>query len=260
MKVKKRVFLKIGAALLGTGMAAFLLFAATSFLGDPISGSLAKVAIHEYVAQHYPEREFEIGEIKYNFKFGEYSAKVSDPTSRDTQFLVSWEGNGCSDNYEYAVLDGWNTMDRLAEECAEEIKPLLSSAEGLEQAAFTVTLSNETQENGITPKPALDVSFEKEMASDFTLIIRADSPNPSIEEAARMLEAADQTLKANGYFLAEYTIDLQDSEQEDHCLLISDVTPELIEEGNLVKRFYQCESSDLPQEGEPFVRFYPIVD
>ena len=147
-----------------------------------------------------------------------------------------------------------------AEECAEEIKPLLSSAEGLEQAAFTVTLSNETQENGITPKPALDVSFEKEMASDFTLIIRADSAIPSIEEAARMLEAADQTLKANGYFLAEYTIDLQDSEQEDHCLLISDVTPELIEEGNLVKRFYQCESSDLPQEGEPFVRFYPIVD
>ncbi len=241
-------------------MAAFLLFLAGSFLGNPVSGYLAKAAIHKYVAQHYPEREFEIGEIKYNFKFDVYSAKVSDPASRDTQFLVSWEGNGCSDNYEYAVLDGWNTMDRLTEECAEQIKLPLSSAEGLEQAAFTVTLSDETQENGINQKPPLDVSFEKEMSSDFALIIRADSPNPSIEEAARMLEAADQTLKANGYFLAEYTIDLQDSEQEDHCLLISDVTPELIEEGNLVKRFYQCESSDLPQEGEPFVRFYPVTN
>lgn len=123
-----------------------------------------------------------------------------------------------------------------------------------------MTLSDETQENGINQKPPLDVSFEKEMASDFTLIIRADSPDPSLEEAARMLEAADQTLKANGYLFTGYTVDLRDSEQEDHCLLISDVTPEMVEEGNLVKRLYRCESSDLSQGGEPFVRFYPVTD
>ena len=103
-----------------------LLFANALF-GNPLSAALARVSAQRYVAQEYGHLNLNIDEVGYNFKFGNYYAHVSSPTSRDTYFTVdiSMLGKVERDTYE-SVTDGFNTWGRLNEEYRGLVKETVS--------------------------------------------------------------------------------------------------------------------------------------
>ena len=112
------------------GLLCVVLFFANAFFGNPLSAVLARVAANRYVAQEYGHLDVKIDKVGYNFKFGNYYAHVSSPTSQDTYFTVdiSMLGRVERDTYE-SVTDGFNTWGRLNEEYRILIKETVSGWE-----------------------------------------------------------------------------------------------------------------------------------
>ena len=109
------------------GLLCVILFFANALFGNPLSAALARFAAQRYVAQEYGHLDVKIDEVGYNFKFGNYYAHVSSPTSQDTYFTVdiSMLGKVERDTYE-SVTDGFNTWGRLNEEYRVMVKETVS--------------------------------------------------------------------------------------------------------------------------------------
>jgi len=112
--------------IVGAAALCVVLFFANALFGNPISAVLARISVHRYVAQEYGHLDLKIDKVGYNFKDGDYYAKVSSPTSVDTHFNVdiSMLGQVKRDTYE-SVTDGWNTWDRLNDAYEELVKGVL---------------------------------------------------------------------------------------------------------------------------------------
>lgn len=59
------------------GIIVFLLGLYNAFNGNPISKAISKVKVEKYIEETYPDKDFKIDEVVYNFKFGTYYAVVS---------------------------------------------------------------------------------------------------------------------------------------------------------------------------------------
>lgn len=96
-------------------LVAFGLFIAQSFYGNPIGKALATRAAEEYVSTTYPNTDYEIMDVDYDFKSGDYAALVISPSSRDTVFRVHFSGWGKlrSDDYPYEVENKFTTYRRV---------------------------------------------------------------------------------------------------------------------------------------------------
>lgn len=114
MKTKmKRKTLKIIAAAAAFTIIAALVWMACSLLGNPVSYLLAKNNAKKYVAEKYPG--YTLGSVKYNFKFGSYTAAVEKPNSEDYKFAAYFglDGKPRGDDYETRIENCWNTQSRL---------------------------------------------------------------------------------------------------------------------------------------------------
>ena len=252
---KRRRLLKIGAALLGAGMIAFLLVLASAFVGNPVSKHIAGEEIRGHISKNYPNLELEVGEVRYNFKFSEYYAEVSSPTSKDTHFTVFWRGSECYDDYKSAVLEGWNTCGRLADEYFAQIKPLLKTIPGiLAEDGSRVDVAKEDLEEGIDIP--LDTPYQKGLPLDFTLSLYAGSAAPTLDEAAGLLEKAYRILKENGHSFTAYGVFIQNPEVDEAYVMVYDVPPEMIERGDLAEYLYECE--DAPGANDPGITVSPL--
>ncbi|MGM9941013.1 MAG: hypothetical protein ACI32N_03355 [Bulleidia sp.] len=100
----------VTAVFLIIGLAVF----ANSLVGNPVSRWIAANAVTEYVQETYGDTDFIISSVSYNFKDGNYLARVESPSSKDTTFTieVSQTGKIGYDWYEY-VLRGESTANRL---------------------------------------------------------------------------------------------------------------------------------------------------
>lgn len=119
----KSSFWKILLKIVTAGLICVVLLFANAFFGNPVSALLARVAAQRYVAQEYSHLDVRIDKVGYNFKDGDYYAKVSSPTSEDTHFTIdiSLLGKVERDTYE-SVTGGYNTATRLNNEYRELVR------------------------------------------------------------------------------------------------------------------------------------------
>ena len=110
----KRIVWKTIVRLLAAALVCTALVMGNAFLGNPVSALLARGAAQRYVAEEYSHLDLTIDRVAYNFKFGNYYAKVSSPTSPDTYFTIdiSMLGRVERDTYE-SVTGGYNTWNRV---------------------------------------------------------------------------------------------------------------------------------------------------
>ncbi len=92
-----------------------LLFFANALVGNPLSRLLAAQSAKSYLAEQYPQTDYQLDKPFYSFKDGYYYVDVTSPSSQDSCFTLryGWRGNLLSDNYEDLVLSGENTARRL---------------------------------------------------------------------------------------------------------------------------------------------------
>ncbi|ADU31714.1 DUF3139 domain-containing protein [Evansella cellulosilytica] len=101
-----------------------------AFNGNPISKFLAKKALDSYVEETYPEKEFNISEGFYNFKFGEYTFNLLEigNWNEDTESIQEYEFTVRGTFFPEVYWDGLyydnldeRLMERLSKEASEEI-------------------------------------------------------------------------------------------------------------------------------------------
>ena len=98
-----------------------LLIIYNMFNGNPVSKYYASKQIQQYIDEHYSDLDIEKVEYKYTFKDSHYYGYVDVKDSEDRDFSVHLLRDGrIEDGYEYEVLGGNNTMNRLFVELKDE--------------------------------------------------------------------------------------------------------------------------------------------
>ncbi len=125
----KRKILKITALILALVLIAGIGWFANALVGNPVSKHLAQKSAEKYISETFPDEDFIIREIFYDFKTGNYYAKIYSPRSIDSNFnlYIDFFGKILYDNYEYAVLAGENTAYRINKEYREAVDNVLES-------------------------------------------------------------------------------------------------------------------------------------
>lgn len=125
----KRKALKIIALVLALVLIAGIGWFANALVGNPVSKYLANRSAEKYISEVYPEEDFLVREVRYDFKVGGYYAKIYSPRSIDSDFSLSVDflGKVLYDTYEYNVLTGENTASRINKEYREAVDRVLNS-------------------------------------------------------------------------------------------------------------------------------------
>lgn len=118
MKTNKRKTKKILAAIVAFLLIGLIFLTANGFMGNPISKILVNRTAAKYVDENYSNLDLEVEDAFYNFKDGNYIVEVKSNRSIDTYFDLNFKATGklYYDNYEDAVLNGWNTRLRIDDE------------------------------------------------------------------------------------------------------------------------------------------------
>ncbi len=121
----KKKIIKITAIILSAALILTALIFANAFFGNPVSKLIATNTAEKHIAEVYPDTDYYIDDVRFNFKTGDYHAFIKSPTSVDTEFslYITMTGELRLDTYD-DVLDGFNTARRLDDEyraLAEEI-------------------------------------------------------------------------------------------------------------------------------------------
>lgn len=110
--------LKIGAFLLAAALIVGLGAFANGLVGNPVSKMLVTNAAKAYLAENYADTDYILESVDYNFKDGDYYARMTAPGSLDRYFTVCFNSLGKFkwDFYERMVTNGSNTARRLGEQ------------------------------------------------------------------------------------------------------------------------------------------------
>ncbi len=141
IKKKKYVILKVLSFIFATILIGFIVIAGNSLLGNPISSHIAKNIAEDYMEETYPNTDFYIDSVAYDFKMGNYNARVRSNSSVDTAFLVAIDvlGNKVSyDTYERYVLSGSTIHLRLRQEYEAICREILQGYPIINQFNFNI--------------------------------------------------------------------------------------------------------------------------
>lgn len=116
----KKKTLKIIALITAFILIVGLSWFANALLGNPISKMLATNTAKKHLAETYPDTDYYIERIAFNFKSTNYYAHIKSPTSIDTEFTlyISMLGELTLDTYD-DVVNGFNTARRVDTEYRE---------------------------------------------------------------------------------------------------------------------------------------------
>lgn len=116
----KKKTLKIIALITAFILIIGLSWFANALLGNPISKMLATNTAKKHLAETYPDTDYYIEKIAFNFKSTNYYAHIKSPTSIDTEFTlyISMLGELTLDTYD-DVVNGFNTARRVDTEYRE---------------------------------------------------------------------------------------------------------------------------------------------
>lgn len=101
-------------------------FFAVAFFGNPVSYLLASNGAELFLKYQCSDTDYTILKSGYNFKDGNYYARMTSPSNIDGDFTMYMNGWG---QYKYdtydSVTDGWNTYHRLESDYRELVKTVL---------------------------------------------------------------------------------------------------------------------------------------
>ena len=125
----KRKALKITAFILALALIGGIGFFANALVGNPISKFLANRSAEKYISEAYSDMDLIIRDVTYDFKVGSYYARIYSPRSIDSNFTlhIDFFGKILYDTYEYSVLTGENTAQRINEEYRYAVDSVLNS-------------------------------------------------------------------------------------------------------------------------------------
>jgi len=86
--------IKYIAYVLLAGILLSAMWVCSLFFGDPVSKFIAGKNVRSYLAENYPDNNFKIKSIDYDFKFGGYSAKVVYETEPGVEFVIGARTKG----------------------------------------------------------------------------------------------------------------------------------------------------------------------
>ena len=97
--------------------------------GNPLSKYLVTKNAEIYIQENYNDSDFEIEDVAYDFKTGNYYVQVMSPSSGDSSFTIYAGTNGKIgyDTYEDAVLQKWNTANRINNEYWYAVKDIVEN-------------------------------------------------------------------------------------------------------------------------------------
>ena len=235
------------AGVLGIFLMGIVLWGANDLLGNPISAAFATHKVEAYVAEKYPKLDLEVGKARYNFKFNNYMVNVSSKTSIDTHFTIEYrKGTIQYDGYESYVQGKFNTRDRLGETCAKEVISLLSRIPQLEDNTAMVDFVDperleKSERESLEKSIVLDMSFNKELTSNMFISIRTELTDTSAKNLEGILKESYVILKEEGYEFKSYGLF---SETKEMLVMIDNVTPEDIVNGQLLKALEEAEQNE----------------
>lgn len=116
----KKKTLKIIALITAFILIIGLSWFANALLGNPVSKMLATNTAKKHLAETYPDTDYYIERIAFNFKSTNYYVHIKSPTSIDTEFTlyISMLGDLTLDTYD-DVVNGFNTARRVDTEYRE---------------------------------------------------------------------------------------------------------------------------------------------
>ena len=109
----------------------FATFVLLAFYGNPVSQFLVTQNAKKYLQENYPNTDFKIETVNYDFKTSDYYVCVVSPSSADSSFTLYAGLNGKigHDTYEDAVVKKWNTATRVNDEYWDAVKTVLETEE-----------------------------------------------------------------------------------------------------------------------------------
>ena len=95
--------------------------------GNPLSKYLVTKNAESYIAENYQNTDYDIENVAYDFKTGNYYVQVQSPSSGDSSFTIYAGTNGkiSYDTYVDAVVGRWNTANRINDEYWYAVKDLV---------------------------------------------------------------------------------------------------------------------------------------
>ena len=116
----KKTILKIFALILAVILIVGVCWFANALCGNPISKMLARRTAERWLQGRFPNTDYYIEDVCFNFKDTNYHAHCRSESSMDTQFTlyINMFGQGYYDTYS-SVLDGSVTARRLKTEYME---------------------------------------------------------------------------------------------------------------------------------------------
>lgn len=111
----KKKYLKIAALAIALGLIGFIGYFANGLLGNPASKMMAKRTADLYLEKQYPDTDYYIEELNYNFKDGCYNVRICSKSSEDAAFTcyIDMLGTLKYDSYESDVKNRFNTARRI---------------------------------------------------------------------------------------------------------------------------------------------------
>lgn len=124
--------IKIIAVAIALALICGILYFASACLGNPVSYALAYVNAQQYVKEKYSNSDYQLENVLYDFKFGQYIVYVESPSKRDEHFRVTTNGWGeiLQDNYETRIKEKGNTESRLNATYMDLVKDTFPQSEG----------------------------------------------------------------------------------------------------------------------------------
>ena len=124
----KRI-LKISAFCVAVALIIGVCSFANGLVGNPFSKMLARRTAEKHLEANYPETDYIIDTVSYNFKDSGYYAHITSPRSMDGNFTlrISMLGKLTYDDYNSRVKNHGNVANRLFFEYREMTKSILDS-------------------------------------------------------------------------------------------------------------------------------------
>lgn len=222
--MNRKILLKLAAGLTALLLLAVLLLLANSFVGNPLAARAARNRGREYLEERYGRPDLEIKGVTYNPKDSSYIIAVFSSTSRDTHFFLRYrEGEIYADDYEIAVLSGWNTMERFCDEYTERLTALVQA-----EMSAVVNISV-LPEKRVRYELALDAPFDQKLVEDVEISLRSTGGNDAAY-LAEALKRAFSLMTEKGYGAAWFRVT---GEAEGALTELSNISAAQVKRGDL---------------------------
>lgn len=176
-----------------------------SWIGNPVSGSLAKKAAKQYIDTKYRDLKLQIKRSNYNFKESAYCVFVQSTESEDTAFMVyvNQYGTVMRDDYEYEVANNFTTWRRLDEEMRELAKVIVGERLEYDIEGIYISFEKESDIMVLERDMILDIQHPPlPLVIDITIF----HEDVSYQTIAKVAKAMETILKEQKIPIDKYSV------------------------------------------------------